>query len=136
MLTRTLTLQAVRVFAALCTLGGCSGDSDPSGPSVALAPCTGAIDVTVSSGTTPTFTWTPACTVAYMIVEEGASDRWLLEATDLTKGIAPGVRYGTVPSGAREGSAAEALVRGRLHDVTMYNGASFSTFAANKQFTP
>jgi hypothetical protein len=136
MLTRTLVAQSVCVIASLLLLGGCSSDDDPTGPAVALSPCTGAINVTVSSGTTPTFSWTPACTVAFMIVEEGASDRWLLEAIDPTKGIAPGVRYGTVPVGVRESSPAVALTPGRVHDVTMYNGGSLSTLAANKQFTP
>ena len=136
MLTKLHVAHSVRVVASLLMLAGCSSDSDPAGPSVALSPCTGAINVTVSSGTTPTFTWTPACTVAYMIVEEDASDRWLLTATDRAKGIAPGVRYGTVPAGARESSPAVSLTRGQLHDVTMYNGDSFSTLAATKQFTP
>src|SRR5687767_6149825 len=93
-ITRTRTLLALLV---LVTSAACSADS--SGPAN-TGPCTGDVVVTASGGTTPTFSWTPACRVTGLLVEEGASDTWFLEAIGV--GIAPSVTYGSPPAGATE----------------------------------
>ena len=132
------TPRAVRtaLFATAVLAAGC-GDDDAAGPD-GLAPCTGTVTVSVSAGTTPTFSWAPACAAYGLIVEEGASDRWFLRATGAA-GIAPGVRYGTVPAGASEdGEAAVPLVAGRTYDVSVFRGTTDNnaTLAGNAEFTP
>ena len=129
---RTALLTTVALAAA-----GCGDDDDPAGPDD-LAPCTGDVTVSVSAGTTPTFSWSPACRAYGLIVEEGASDRWLLVATG-SAGIAPGVRYGTVPAGASQrGEPAVPLVAGRAYDVTVFRGTTDDNArpAGSRDFTP
>ena len=130
-------LSGVRVAPMLFLAGAhlaCGGDPDPVSP-ISVPTCSGPVEVTVSGGTTPTFTWTPACTVHILLVEQGATDRWFLVATS-EGGIAPGVRYGIVPAGAEQAEPAIPLTAGRTHDVTLYGSAAFSPPLANKEFTP
>src|SRR5262245_24501761 len=77
-------------------LSACSGKS-PTDPSQ-LTACSGNVNISVSSGTTPTFTWTPECKVFAVLVEEGAGDVWYVHQQ--SEGIPPGVRYGVTPSGS------------------------------------
>jgi hypothetical protein len=129
-----LRRSVVRVLAgSFALLAGCGGDG---GTGVDVAdPCTGDVTVSVSAGTTPTFTWAPACLVLALLVEQEASDMWFLEATG--EGIASGVRYGTVPSGASGDGPAVALVQGTTYEVILFRGtAQNATIAAIREFTP
>lgn len=119
------------VFVLLASVS-CS--NDVTGPETS-GPCTTDVSVTVSGGTTPTFTWTPACRVIGLLVEEGASDRWLLEATGA--GIAPGVTYGSVPAGASQDAPAIPLVSGTTYEVILFRGTEANAIiAAVEEFTP
>ena len=129
-------LRSAVLTAAALAGAGC-GDDDPAGPD-GLSRCTGDLVVSVSGGTTPTISWTPACAAYALIVEEGASDRWFLRATSAA-GIAPGVRYGTVPPGASgDGEPAVPLVAGRTYDVGVFRGTADNnaTLAGTSVFTP
>jgi hypothetical protein len=58
---------------------GCGDSTGPEEPDEQVIPCTeqiGSVDVTVSDGLTPTFSWSPACGVAMILIEEDASDMW------------------------------------------------------------
>ena len=131
------TLRTLLLATAALALPGCGDDDDPAGPDGTLAPCTGDVTVSVSAGTTPTFTWTPACTVRALLVEEDASDRWFILATG-TAGIAPGVVYGTVPAGASQDEPALPLTAGVAHDVVLFRvlTTSTGTIAGMREFTP
>ncbi|MEX2110139.1 MAG: hypothetical protein WD802_06030 [Gemmatimonadaceae bacterium] len=125
---------AHRWFVVVVFLASVSCSNYVSGPETS-GPCTTDVSVTVSAGTTPTFTWTPACRVIGLLVEEGASDRWLLEATGA--GIAPGVTYGSVPAGASEDAPAIPLVSGTTYEVILSRGTpANATRAAIEEFTP
>ena len=118
----------------LVLVTACGASSDVTGPET-IGPCTGNVTVSVSSGTTPTFTWTPACRVIGLLVELGASDQWFLEATG--DGIAPGVQYGIVPPGATADGPATPLVSGTTYEVILFRGApENAAIAAIKEFTP
>jgi hypothetical protein len=126
-------LSVLRVLAAtLPLLVACGGDG--TGPDNA-GPCTGDVTVSVSAGTTPTFTWEPECRVIALLVEQGASDMWFLEG--MGQGIASGVRYGTVPPNAVAEDPALPLVAGTTYEVILFRGTmQDATVAAIREFTP
>lgn len=68
-----------------------------------LAGCTGPVSVSVSAGTTPTFSWTPACKVAYLDVGVVATNEeiWAMGSGDETNTIASGAKFGVIPPGTR-----------------------------------
>jgi hypothetical protein len=114
-------------------LSACGGDGS-TGPSV-TGPCAGSVTVSVSAGTTPTFTWTPRCRVLALLVEQDASDMWFIEGTG--DGIAPGVQYGTVPPDAVSDEPALPLVRGTTYEVILFRGSPQNAIiAAIREFTP
>jgi hypothetical protein len=65
-----------------------SACSDPTGNDTGNLPaCTGTVAITVSAGKTPSFNWTPACSVFFVLVEAaGGTDQWSI-ITDSTNGI-------------------------------------------------
>ena len=66
-----------------------------------LPDCAGEVSVAASSGTTPTFSYTPRCRIMFLLVEPAAtgSDLWSVETSGRNR-IGPDVRYGVVPAGA------------------------------------
>jgi hypothetical protein len=71
-----------------------------------------------------------------MIVEEGASDFWII-AADTDGGFGPGVKYGTPPAGATQSGPALTLTGGVLYDITLFRGTVASpVFSTNHVFTP
>ena len=99
-----------------CTPTACS--SDPTSPAGPLPECTGPVSIEVSSGTSPTIDWSPACRLFFLIVELGAEDYWLV-ITDGANAIAPPVRYGVLPAGARQRDPATPLEAGQTYDVNV-----------------
>jgi hypothetical protein len=75
----------------------------------------------VSGGTTPTFSWTPACRVYYLNIDpvEGAHENWSIGVfdTQFPNVIAPGVRFGVVPAGAQQIDPPAPLVPGTAYRV-------------------
>ncbi len=89
---------------ALVVIAGSVGcDQAPSEP---LSPCTSPISATVSGGVRPTITWSPNCAIAELVVLSGPGLQarepvyWHIRSDAAT--IAPGLRYGQLPAGARE----------------------------------
>jgi len=117
---------------------GCS--SDGTNPSDALPVCTDPVTIAVSSGTSPSFSWTPACRLFFVNVELGPTDQWSI-ISDSTNAIAPPVQYGVVPAGALQSSSgATSLQAGRTYDVNLFYwsgpGAQDGTFIGSRDFTP
>jgi hypothetical protein len=117
---------------------GCS--SDGTDPGDAPAACTGPVTISVSSGTTPSFSWTPACSLFFVNVELGATDQWSI-ISDSTNAIAPPVRYGVVPAGAEQStSEVTPLQAGQTYDVNLFYwtgpDAQDGTLIGTQNFTP
>jgi len=94
------------------------------------------VNVTVGTGITPSFTWTPSCRVFAVLVEDNSGgDQWYLTKT--TTGIAPGVVYGMVPQGAVQDRAPTPLQRGSSYIVILF-GTAADDFQqiAQRVFTP
>jgi hypothetical protein len=117
---------------------GCS--SDGTNPSETLPVCIGPVTIAVSSGTSPSFSWTPACRLFFVNVELGATDQWSI-ISDSTDAIAPPVLYGVVPTGAEQSSSdVTPLQAGQTYDVNLFYwagpGAQDGTFIGSREFTP
>ncbi|HYO46177.1 MAG TPA: hypothetical protein VEY33_05755 [Gemmatimonadota bacterium] len=95
--------------------------------------------ISVSSGTSPTFDWTPACSLFFVLVELGASDQWLV-ISEGTNAITPPVRYGVQPPFAFQRDATIPLQAGQTYDVTLarWTGPDREdgTLIGNQNFTP
>ena len=115
----------------LAVLVGCTEDES-------LSECTGPVTISVSTGTTPLFGWTPACRVSDLVVQEAgiAADVWEI-VTDGTNQIDPGVRYGIVPPGVREQEDPETLLVGVTYNVAVgrWTGSGLEVIGV-RSFTP
>jgi len=79
--------------------------------------CTGDVAISATGGTTPTITWSPACRLWVLGVEEqDGGDVWVITSSGGNR-IASGVRYGTLPSGAAALQPATPLVVGRTYSI-------------------
>ncbi|MDX1494068.1 MAG: hypothetical protein R3253_08425 [Longimicrobiales bacterium] len=98
---------------------------------VALAtPCsddTGSVAVTVSDASPPVIRWDPDCSVAMLLIEEDASDQWLISTeedlwdnAEMANLISPPVTYGAVPDGVDASGPAATLVEGTTYEVILW----------------
>jgi hypothetical protein len=112
-------LRRVRAVGLLCLLGGSVQCSDHTGPED-LAECSGPVTLTITSGTAPTFSWTPRCRLFFLIVEpaESGADLWSI-ITRSENGLAPPVEYGALPRGAEETVPPAALQAGVAYKVAV-----------------
>jgi hypothetical protein len=109
---------------------GCGDSTGPEEPDEQVIPCTeqiGSVDVTVSDGLTPTFSWSPACGVAMILIEEDASDMWGAGTDEdawsdpaAANLITPPVSYGATPTGTTAIQDALPLVSGRNYEVVLW----------------
>src|SRR5688572_15992528 len=85
--------------AMLGALAGCN--DDPTEPTPAL--CEAPVSITIGTGVTPRFDWSPACRVTMLDVQntETSTSAWtVLAGPFIPGGLAPPVTYGTAPPGA------------------------------------
>lgn len=135
MLIARPTRIRTKLVALAFALVACRDSTAPNQPE-----CTGNVDIHVSGGTTPTITWTPACRVFVLgVEEEGGRDVWLIVSEGGNR-IASGVRYGTVPAGATSDESAIALVAGRTYTIfaARHTGPASDdgVLAGTRDFTP
>jgi hypothetical protein len=122
--TRTWATAA----AMLLALVGCGSITAEGGfPPDA---CSGSVTVTVGSGTTPEFSWSPSCGVGQLIVSGPTGQNWWAGP------FRPPVRYGVLPAGAEESSPAEPLVVGKTYKLTLFDGTIFDHQVGSASFTP
>lgn len=128
--TRTLAI-ALALSTWTC------GDDDPTGVVTPCADDVGQVSVTVGAGLQPVIDWDPDCTVTFVLVEEDASDVWMVGTDlpgttdigdpDLVNLISPPVTYGVVPDGVDEIRAPAPLQVGRTYEVVLWRSPPGST---------
>lgn len=137
MKTRAFTRCAWALSIGLLACG------DATGPEDELTPCTddtGSVAVSVTSGLTPTFDWSPACGVAMILVEEDGGDVWGASTDQETWGnpasanmIHPPVTYGAALSGATTFEDAAPLLSGHTYEVVLWRAIPSSSTAPCQQ---
>jgi len=121
--------RSIPTCVALALISGACGD-DPTEPEVAACTSdTGSVAATVTGGTTPTFAWSPACSVALVLVEGSGGDTWLVSTDDGTWDspaqanlISPPITYGTaaLPPGVETEYGPEPLTAGAPYDLILF----------------
>jgi len=95
-------------------LAGCNGSTDEP-----LLPCDDGVFVNATTGTTPTFSWNPACLISRIAVADSAGTiLWDVQTTASV--MAPPLVYGQTPDGAVVHTTPGALVAGRSYSVGVY----------------
>ncbi|NNL30988.1 MAG: hypothetical protein HKO77_08200 [Gemmatimonadetes bacterium] len=113
------------------------GNDDPTGVVTPCADDVGRVSVTVGAGLQPVIDWEPDCAVAFVLIEEGASDVWSVGTDppgttdigdpDLVNLILPPVTFGVVPDGVDEFQAPEPLQAGHTYEVVLWRSPPGST---------
>lgn len=104
------------LLALALAIAACGDSAGPSGGG-----CDGPVTMTISSGSQPTFDWSPACTIAQVVVtdfDETDPDsvvKWQVLAEQNV--IRPPVAYGVTPSNAVQGVEPRLLKAGRHYFV-------------------
>ena len=106
------TALPVIAFVGLARCGDATGSGDHCSPTIM-----------VGSGTTPQFSWAPACKIQALEVFAGSAcsprfECWKIESLSDNQISSP-VRYGRVPSTARQLSPPLALQRGLEYAVSL-----------------
>jgi hypothetical protein len=117
-------IRGLAVLSSAVALGLACGDSTaPLCPSLPLT-------VSVTSSTTPTFTWTPNCSadqlVVYEVIQPSAGPDqpvWIIKARTWGVGTASPVVYGHVTLSMRQTTGPEPLVVGRTYRVSVLNAS-------------
>jgi hypothetical protein len=130
-MSRTLIALAFLLPSLACS-------SDSNGPG-GQAACAGNVTVVVSNGTTPSISWTPACRLFFVLVEEAQGDVWGA-ISDGTNAIETPVQYGVVPTGATELTPPVALNAGTQYTVSVHRwvgpGPQDGVLIGQLMFTP
>lgn len=124
--------------AMLGALTGCNDAPTESAPAL----CEGEVSITVGSGLTPSFGWSPACRVTMLEVRnsETNTSAWTVLAGPFSPGgLAPPVTYATAPPGAIElGPDEESLETGRAYILVLsvVDIAAGEYEVGRREFTP
>lgn len=82
----------------LAMLSSALACSDPAEP---LPECGGDVELSVTSSSPFTFSWTPACALSALVVlDAGNAPVWNVQAPATSNSLGPDIRYGVVPKGA------------------------------------
>jgi hypothetical protein len=125
MVKRWSALTACIIATIAWLLVGCSGGGDSDGGVKPIPECAGAITVTVTGDTMPTFSWSPDCTLGRLIVEEGAEERWGTETPGNNSYQSP-IVYGINPPGSALEEPAAPLFFGHTYTVTVYRWITYT----------
>ena len=133
-MARLILIMAGLVLLAL--VWSCSSDVTPGvGP---LPECSGPVNITIGSGTTPMISWLPECRLFFLLVEVGGADKWGV-ITEGKNDIDPPVKYGDVPRGATEIRAPTPIKLATTYNVVLFRwtgpGAEDGEMIGSQTFT-
>ena len=125
---RRLPFQNAVTTLAVFFLLGASGCSETSGPAADSCPADlKSVDAKITTGSTVVLDWSPRCPVALVLIEEDASDQWVVSAADLDDDLTeadnrlmPPITYGVAPSTAKYSDQALQLVPGRKYELILW----------------
>jgi hypothetical protein len=82
--------------------------------------CSGTVEMQVSAGLSPTFSWQPACSASLMLIEplESGADQWNV-GNDNANDLNSGMTYGVAPPGVIS-RVVVPLVEGLAYRVALY----------------
>lgn len=125
-------LRLIAVGTLVGVTAGCAGSTDPSS-------CADAPSLTVSTGTTPRFSWVPGCSISQLSIarDDGTAQMWNIQAP--TNRIVPSVDYGMAPVNATQTMAPAALQTGVAYVVLLrviLPGTTNATTLTQKVFRP
>lgn len=114
---------AVAVVAGALFVAGCC--DIPTATDTGLPECTGPVTVTVDSGSTPVFRWTPDCLIGKLIVIQGGPEQeyWATETRGLNIYASP-IVYGVHPPGSVEVQVPQPLTPGDTITVQLFRWIS------------
>ncbi|HZM15122.1 MAG TPA: hypothetical protein VFE28_03895 [Candidatus Krumholzibacteria bacterium] len=107
---------------SLSSCDECATTGPPDPPPV--LECNGPVTVTVSPGMTPTFSWTPDCTLGRLIVEAGPGEEYWGTETLGTNLYRSPIVYGVHPPGSVEQQIPEPLTPGMVFRVSVFYWAT------------
>ena len=113
-------MRANTTLVIAILLGGCTSEVVLVPP----PPCGGPIEVMVSGGMTPEFSWLPECGVTHLSVRHESAvvepDPWMWSFTAPENApIGPKVIYGKTPQRGTEFVAPKSLTAGEVYRVTV-----------------
>ena len=135
---RPSALRLVRALVALAALAPAPACSEDYGNEPLGSECGSDVELSITAGDTPTFSWTPTCRVSALLVQRSSdlANLWYIQPAGAL-GIEPGVVYGVVPSGATQDAPAEPLDTGVSYRVLVARGhGGAQVVAGSKSFTP
>jgi hypothetical protein len=116
---------SITVACVMFGLGllSCATSTEPS-----VLPCTdpsisggGGILLSVGTGTTPSFSWSPVCKAYSLVVTDSVGTTMWGVISDSGSTLAPSVDYGTIPAGPHtQLQAPVALQTGKSYAVGLY----------------
>jgi hypothetical protein len=110
---RASKLGCVLALVALSSCGDAIGPDE-------LPECSGPVALEVTPGTTPTFSWTPACRLSFLVVEVDGSDTALWSIISRGENaLAPPVAYGDPPAGVETLVPPAPLTSGTGYNVAV-----------------
>lgn len=112
--------------ASVCLLA-CGNATGPEEQAMPCTDDTGSVEVTVGPGLTPSFSWSPACAVAMVLVEEDGSDMWsaitdetLWDNPATANLVASPVTYGTAITGTTTSQEPLPLQTGHTYELVLW----------------
>ena len=107
---------------AACVWAGCATETGTPLPPVQLPECVDSVTVSVTLSlpdSLPVFAWTPDCTLARLIVEQGFDEYWGTETTGASTYTSP-ITYGINPPGSAAEDPARPLTPGETYLVSVW----------------
>ncbi|MEN8007996.1 MAG: hypothetical protein ABFS42_13335 [Candidatus Krumholzibacteriota bacterium] len=82
--------------------------------------CSGTVEMQVSAGLEPTFSWQPRCSASLMLIEpvDSGADQWSV-GNENENALDSGLTYGVAPAGVQSGTALP-LVAGQTYKAILY----------------
>src|SRR4051812_34307579 len=122
---------AATALLALFSAAACSKDETTA---VQTTPaCTSGVSVTSSTGTSPTFTWTPSCTAAGLFVQRVSDGFVMWSLSTTTTQLSSPITFGLTPDNATP-TQLSPLVAGTAYRVGLVNSTGVEL--ATRVFTP